>query len=79
MPFLSSSASQLDIILYAQMRGAVWSSIIHEARGILYFQQNGFYDQVGAPTIDPNTGAAPNTSLFSLISGDLALRNYVAR
>lgn len=78
MPFLTDSNGDLDIILYAQIRGAVWTSIVHEARGILYFQQNGFYNAVGAPTTDPNTGLAPNQALFSLIDGDAALASYVS-
>lgn len=77
MPFLSDENGEIDIILYAQIRGAVWTSIVHEARGILYFQQNGFYDATGAPTTDPNTGLAPNTALFSLLDGDAALIAYV--
>lgn len=77
LPFLTVDNGVRNIILYAQIKGAVWASLIHEARGILYFQQNGFYDQTGAPTTDPNTGTTPNDNLFSLIDGDAALRTYV--
>jgi hypothetical protein len=74
MPFLTDSGR--EIILYAQIRGAVWSSLCNEARMINYFQHNGMYTG-GAPTTDPNTGASPNTTTYSLVNGDAALKSYV--
>jgi hypothetical protein len=69
------------IILYDQIAGAVWAGIIHEARGICYFDQNAFYDNItfpGGPTIDPNTGLAPDEGLRSLIDCEQGLKDAVA-
>ena len=83
MPYLSDTGR--DIILYDEIRGAVWSALVNEARGILYFQHNGFYaaDELGAGNPaedytanggnDPNTGLPPNLGGFSLVDGDAAL------
>lgn len=75
MPFLSESGR--EIIAYDQIEGAVWSQIVHEARGIIYFQHNGFYG-AGAPSVDPNTGVAPTTETYSLVDGQQALKDRVA-
>lgn len=87
MPLLTDD--DREIILYAQIRGAVWSALCNEARTINYFQHNGFYDSdssgPGVPDIDyhmsggndPNTGTTPNYAGYSLVSGDAALRTYV--
>ena len=70
------------IILYAELAGAVWAAIVHEARGICYFHQNGFYETSypggpGPPAIDPNTGEAPTTEFYSLVDGQPELRAAV--
>ncbi len=73
MPYLTEA--NRDIILYAEIKGAVWSAIVNEARGIMYFQHNGFYGEPGTttpgsyPEIDPNTGAAVDNSTMSLVDG----------
>jgi hypothetical protein len=85
MPYLTDTGR--DIILYAEIQGAVWSALVNEARGILWFQHNGFYtaDELGPgnPATsyvgnDPNTGAAPDTSSMSLVDGPAGLISYVA-
>ena len=74
MPFLGGTDA--EIILYAELEGAVWSSICHEARGIAYFQHNGFYEAV--PTIDdPNTGVTATTETYSLVDGPAGLKAIV--
>jgi hypothetical protein len=81
MPFLAEPGR--DIILYAQIRGAVWSAIVNGAMGILYFQHNGFYGAPGStnpgdyPVIDPNTGILPDDDTMSLVDCEAALRTYV--
>jgi len=75
VPYLAESGS--DIILYAEIEGAVWAAIIHEARGILWFQHNGFYDPDGeAPETDPNTGLATIQNTYSLLDCEQALTDY---
>ena len=76
MPFLDG-ADDRSIITYAQIEGAVWSAIASEARGIIYFQYNGFYDQGTPPAIDPNTGLAPTEETYSLVDGGTGLRTAV--
>lgn len=80
LPYITESGR--NIILYAEIEGAVWSAITHEARGICYFQHNGFYEGygggAGGPTVDPNTGLFPNVNGYSLVQGDAALIAYVA-
>jgi hypothetical protein len=90
LPFLNatnivehpSGTYEPDIILYEEIEGAVWSGITNEARGLMYFQQNGLYSELrGAGVdldIDPNTGVAPNEALFSLEGGEQALKDTVA-
>jgi hypothetical protein len=73
MPYLSESAA--TIILYAELEGAVWSAIANEARGIAYFQHNGFY--TNPPYIDPNTGIAPDESTYSLVECEQGLKDAV--
>lgn len=75
MPFLSDTGR--GIITYAQIEGAIWSAIANGARGIAYFQHNGFYG-AGAPATDPNTGAAPTTETYALVDGGSALRTAVS-
>ncbi len=75
MPFLDEAG--MAIITYAQIEGAVWSGIANEARGVSYFQQNGFYT-ANAPALDPNTGIAPTTETYSLVDGPAGLRSAVA-
>ena len=89
LPKLGEDGRQ--IILYAQMKGAVWHSIIAEARGILWFQHNAFYaadpgndinayadvNGWGSPN-DPNTGVPPDTDEMSLYDCEPALGTYVA-
>jgi hypothetical protein len=75
MPFLGNETK--SIITYAQIEGAVWSAIANEARGIIYFQHNGFYDQGTPPAIDPNTGIAPTTEVYSLVDGPTALKTAI--
>ena len=72
MPLLNETDA--EIILYAEIRGAVWSAIANEARGIAYFDHNGNY--TGNPT-DPNTGSAPDEDSPALINAEPALRTYV--
>ena len=88
MPYLTDTGR--DIILYAEIRGAVWSAIVNGAMGILYFQHNGFYaaNELGPGNpaqsytanggLDPNTGAAPDTSTMSLVDGPAGLISYVS-
>ena len=82
MPFLSEA--NRDIVLYDEIRGAVWSAIGNGAKGILYFQHNGFYGAPGTtdpgsyPTIDPNTGILPDDSTMSLVDCEAALRTYIS-
>lgn len=75
MPFLDEVNSR--IILYAQIEGAAWASICNEARGISYFQHNGFYPG-GLPVNDPNTGAAHCTSFSSLNDCEAGLQTAVS-
>ena len=87
MPYLTDTGR--DIIRYAEIRGAVWSSLVNEGRGLLYFQHNGFYeaDSLGPGNPeedytanggnDPNTGLPPNLNGMSLAGGDPALLSYV--
>jgi hypothetical protein len=74
-PFLGETTA--DIPLYAEIEGAVWSSIIHEARGIVYFSHNGFYPP-NVPAIDPNTGVAPDQDAWSLVDCELGVQTAVA-
>ena len=76
MPYIGDEVDK-DIITYAQIEGAVWSAIANEARGIIYFQHNGFYDSGTPPTIDPNTGVAPTTETYSLVDGSTGLKTAV--
>lgn len=88
MPYLTDTGR--DIILYEEIRGATYAAIVHEARGLFYFQHNGFYSAnelgPGNPATsytanggdDPNTGLPPNQATMSLVDGDAALRDYVA-
>ena len=76
MPFLGESGA--DIILYDEIEGAVWSGIAHEARGISYFQQNGFYPG-GLPVNDPNTGSAHCGSVFSLFDCEVGLQTRITQ
>ena len=76
VPYLAESGS--DIILYAEIEGAVWASIIHEARGILWFQHNGFYPPDGdAPETDPNTGVVTIQNTYSILDCEQTLTDYV--
>jgi len=56
------------IITHAQLEGAVWAAIANEARGIAYFDYNGFYPP-NVPATDPNTGSAPTTETHPILSG----------
>jgi len=80
MPYLNEDPR--FIITYAQLEGAVWASIANEARGIAYFDFNGFYPGAGggagAPTTDPNTGLAPTTENNALLGGQAALKTAVS-
>ena len=76
MPYLAESTR--EIILYAEIEGAVFSAIAHEARGIAYFQHNGFYGSPAYPAIDPNTGTAPTQETYSLVDGPFPLKSYVS-
>lgn len=78
-PYLAETTA--DIILYAEIVGAAWSTIIHEARGLVYFTHNGFYPPDTAttiPAIDPNTGLPPSTESWSLVDAEVALQTAVA-
>lgn len=77
MPLLGNDVGR-SIILYDEIKGAVWHSIIREARGIMYFPQNGFYGLPTDPAIDPNTGLAPDTSRESLYECEPELADAVA-
>lgn len=74
LPYLDEAGNR--IIVYAQIEGAVWSAIAHEARGLCYFEFNGFYS-THAPAIDPNTGIAPTTENDSLFDGPSGLISAV--
>lgn len=74
MPYLDEVGSR--VILYAQIEGAVWSAIVNEARGVAYFQHNGFYPG-GLPVNDPNTGAAHCEAGYSLVECEQGLRDAV--
>lgn len=73
-PLLGETSA--SIITYNQIEGAVWSTIIHEARGILYFSPNGQYPP-NIPAIDPNTGVAPDHDFWSLVDCEVGLRTKV--
>lgn len=80
MPYLGDAGR--DIILYDEIKGAIMSSIIHECRGIVYFDHNGFYGSPGTtgggtyPTTDPNTGQAVDPDADpALINGEQGLRD----
>lgn len=73
-PYLGEDPA--EIILYDEIRGAVWSALVHEARGIAYFTHNGLYPP-NVPAIDPNTGVAPDTDSYSLIDCEPAIQTYV--
>lgn len=78
-PFLAETTA--DIILYAEIAGAVWAQIVHEARGFTYFSHNGYYPPAVAdmiPAIDPNTGQPPDTSSYSLVDCEPELQTAVA-
>jgi hypothetical protein len=78
LPYLGNEPGK-DIILYAEMKGAIWSSLIHEARGIMYFDFNGFYDaNLPVGSIDPNTGVAVDTGDPAITNCEAALGAYVA-
>jgi hypothetical protein len=74
-PFLGEDPA--GIILYEEIEGAVWNAITHEARGVCYFQHNGFYPP-DVPATDPNTGAAPTEEVYSLVDGQAALKSAVS-
>lgn len=81
MPYLHAANDPRSIITYAQIEGAVWSAIANEARGVAYFQYNGFYDGADAataPTTDPNTGIAPDIDTYSLVECEVGLQTAVA-
>jgi hypothetical protein len=65
-PFLGEADG--EIILNAEREGAIWSAIANEARGIAYFDHNGFYPP-NVPATDPNTGSAPTTETKAIIDG----------
>jgi|GEM_PF-2349093 len=69
MPLLNDAGSLT--ITPQQLEGAVWSSIIHEARGVAYFQHNnggvcGFYSLVDCNQTRLNQIAAINAKVTSL-------------
>lgn len=88
MPYLTDTGR--DIVLWDEIRGAVWSAIGNGATGILYFQHNGFYaaDELGPGNpaeaytanggLDPNTGLSPDLGGMSLVEGAAGLISYVS-
>ena len=67
MPFLAEPGR--EIIHYEELKGAVWASITHEARGISYFQHNGFYETFypggpGPPTVNPEHRTGPDHGII---------------
>ena len=79
MPLLNEASR--EIIRYEEIRGAVWSAIANEARGIAYFDHNGNYTSPPADNNfsgnDPNTGIAPDTDSPALLNAEAALATYV--
>ena len=73
-PFLGDAEGQ--IITHAQLEGAVWSALANEARGVAYFQHNGFYPP-DSPTVDPNTGSTPTGEVYSLVDGQQTYKDAV--
>jgi hypothetical protein len=87
LPYLNED--DREIALYAEMKGAVWAALIHECRGVQWFDHNGFYtaNEVGPGNpannytynggLDPNTGSAPDTSTH-LYDMEQGCKDYVS-
>jgi hypothetical protein len=65
VPFLNETDSV--IIKPEQLEGAIWSSIIHEARGVMYFQHNNSQDLA---QYHPSEPVYANCGEYSLVDCD---------